>query len=187
MKILKEKLILLLVIAPFFALAQPQLDCSDFFKYRVFPQPWAYNTLSKSAVCLTGTKYEFNVPLTKGTDYRLSFYASPVFNNNIQFRVVDQGTGKTVMDLPGESETAAPWSCVLKDFYDEKSGKTVHPFFDFYPETSTILKIIIDVKGIAASDQQGGNAGYKAPEQKEKGCVTVLILSKPSDRTGFAN
>jgi len=167
-------------------LANAQVDCSDFFKYRKANPPFNYNSLSKSAVCVTGNKYEFIVPLTKGFDYRLQFFASPVFNNQIDFKIIDLNTNEVVMALPGESMDMAKGTCVLKAYFDEKTSKQVHPYFDFYPPNSTTLKIIIDVKPIQVVQNTAAGA-YNAPAPREKGCITVLILDRPSSETGFSN
>ena len=139
---MKSKLILILTVIlllPLFADAQAK--CSDFFKYRIPEAPFEYNDQSSSAVCVTGQTYEFVLPLTKGKDYRLKFYAAAVFNNRIKFKIIDQSNHETVLDLPGESATREEGSCVLADFWDDDTGKSKHPSFDFYPVTSTTLKM----------------------------------------------
>jgi hypothetical protein len=175
MKIFKITIIALVVtLLPLTFFAQ---DCSDFFKFRRPESPWTYSSMSKSALCLTGNKYEFVLPLTKGNDFRLAFYASPIFNNQIQFKIIDQSSGKPIIDLPGEVEGDKPYSCVLKDFFDEKSGKQTHPTFDFFPETTVNLKIVIEVKPV--KHEPG------TPETKERGCITVMVLNKPAAGGGF--
>jgi hypothetical protein len=87
MKTLKFKIILLLLFIPLNIFAQ-SLDCSSRLKMRQPTPPYKFNDLSKSAQCLTGKTYEFVLTLTKGKEYRMSFFASPVFNNDIQWPVV---------------------------------------------------------------------------------------------------
>ncbi len=182
MKLLKLKFILLLILIPAGILAQ-DLDCPSRLKMRRATPPYKFNSLSKSAQCLTGKKYEFVVPLNAGRDYRISFYASPVFNNNINFRIIDMNTGQKVMDLPGEViEYDKKGSCVLKPYTDPASGKSIHPYFDFYPSSSTQLKIIIDIPSIKQSENEGSN--FNAPEERRKGCVTVFIQDKKSAESG---
>ncbi|OQY04780.1 MAG: hypothetical protein B6I20_02405 [Bacteroidetes bacterium 4572_117] len=132
MKILKFQFIVLILFLSTTIFAQ-SLDCPSNLKMRHPSPPFGFNDLSKSAQCLTGKKYEFLLPLTKGKDYRISFFASPVFNNNIQFRIIDVNSGKKVFDLPGESEANNKGECVLKAYFDNKLNKLVHPYFDFFP------------------------------------------------------
>ncbi len=181
MKILKFKIILLLFVMPVTILAQ-SLDCPSRLKMRRATPPFGFNDLSKSAQCLTGKKYEFVLPLTKGKDYRLSFYASPVFNNEIQFRIVDLNSGDKVMDLPGETEASNKGECVLRPYFDDKKNKLVHPFFDFYPSSSTQLKIVIEV---ASTEQEKSESNFNAPEIRKKGCITVYVQDRKAEDQGF--
>lgn len=183
MKILK--FILLFILIPAGILAQ-DLDCPSRLKMRKATPPFKFNSLSKSAQCVTGRKYEFVVPLNAGRDYRISFYASPVFNNNINFRIIDLNTGQKVMDLPGESSNYdQKGTCVLRPYIDPSSGKSVHPYFDFYPASSTQLKIIIDIPSIKQENSENGS-NFNAPEERKRGCVTVFIQDKKSaDNGGF--
>lgn len=181
MKTLKFKIILLLLFIPVTIFAQ-SLDCPSRLKLRQPTPPYKFNDLSKSAQCLTGKKYEFVLTLTKGKEYRISFFASPVFNNDIKFRIIDVNTGEKVLDLPGETEASAKGECVLKSYFDDKQNKLVHPYFPFFVETSTKLKIIIDV---AAAEQEGSESNFNAPESRKKGCVTVYIQDRKYDSGGF--
>jgi len=179
----KLKLIAILIIAPI-ALAAQSLDCPSTLQLRRATPPYAYNDLSKSAQCYTGKKYEFVVPLMKGKEYRFSFYASPIFNNAITFRIIDMNSGQKVLDLPGETASSAKGECVLRDYFDDATNKMVHPYFDFYPNGSTNLKIIIDI----AADNAGkpSTEGVsQTPEEKKKGCVTIFIQDKKSEEGGF--
>jgi hypothetical protein len=183
MKTLKFKIILLLLFIPLNIFAQ-SLDCSSRLKMRQPTPPYKFNDLSKSAQCLTGKTYEFVLTLTKGKEYRMSFFASPVFNNDIQFRIIDLNTNQKVLDLPGETEASSKGECVLKSYFDDKQNKLVHPFFTFYPESSTQFKIIIKVASSEnANDAESSN--FNAPETRKKGCVTVYIQDRKAEDTGF--
>lgn len=175
-------LTLLLIFLPFFANAQ-SLDCPSKLGYFKPSKNYNFNNLSKSAQCYTGKKYEFMVPLMKGKDYRFTFFASPIFNNKINFRIIDTGSGEKVLDLPGEVTDATKGSCVLREYYDKGLNKMVHPFFDFQPNSSTTLKIIIDIE--SKEQKPGAEGGYDAPEEREKGCITVFIQDRASDNIGF--
>ena len=181
MKILKFKIILLLLFIPVTFFAQ-SLDCPSRLKMRRPTSPFVFNDLSKSAQCLTGKKYEFILPLTKGKDYRISFYASPIFNNEIQFRIIDVNSGEKVLDLPGQTEASNKGDCVLRAYYDNKQAKLIHPYFDFYPASSTQLKIIIEV---ASTEQGSSNANFNAPETRNKGCITVFVQDRKAEDVGF--
>jgi hypothetical protein len=177
MKIFKLSIFLTFIILP--VLSKAQAGCSsnlDFQKQRI-TEPWSYNDLSKSATCLTGNSYEFIVPLSKGRDYRLMFYAAPVFNNKMTFKIIDQSSHQTILDLPGESSTNNEGTCVLHDIFNVDNGKMFHPYFDFFPESSTNLKIIIDIKPLPV-ETDVNNPNYKMPEKKERGCITVIVMDK---------
>jgi len=181
---MKSKLILILTIIlllPLFADAQAK--CSDFFKYRRPETPFEYNDQSSSAVCVTGQTYEFVLPLTKGKDYRIKFYAAAVFNNRIKFKIIDESSHETVLDLPGESSSREEGTCVLADFYDDDSGKSSHPYFDFYPATSTTLKIIMEV--LPVPQEESDDPNIKKQIKLNRGCVTVVVLDKPADNSSF--
>ena len=177
----KLKLIAILIIMPMALIAQ-SLDCPSTLQLRRATPPYVINDLSKSAQCYTGKKYEFVIPLTKGKDYRLSFYASPIFNNQIKFTIIDMNSGQKVLDLPGESPASAKGECVLREYFDEALNKMVHPFFDFYPSSSTTLKVTID---IAAEEGSETVTATQAPDSKKKGCITVFIQDKKSEDVGF--
>ncbi len=181
---MKSKLILILTIIlllPLFADAQAK--CSDFFKYRRPEAPFEYNDQSSSAVCVTGQTYEFVLPLTTGKDYRLKFYAAAVFNNQVKFKIIDESSHETVLELPGESSSRYEGTCVLADFFDEDSGKSAHPYFDFYPATSTTIKIIMEV--LPAPQTASDNPNIKKQVKHNRGCVTVVVLDKPAEKSSF--
>ncbi len=179
---MKSKLLFILALGLLPLFSNAQAKCSDFFQYRTPEAPYQYNDQSSSAVCVTGQTYEFILPLTKGKDYRLKFYAAAVFNNRINFKIIDQSTHQTVLELPGESPTREEGTCVLADYFDEDSGKPHHPYFDFYPVTSTTLKIILEVLPVP---QPESDPNVMKQVKVERGCVTVVILDKPSDNSSF--
>lgn len=179
----KLKLLLLLAFVPV-ALSAQSLDCPSTLKMRRAASPYTFNNLSKSAQCYTGNKYEFMLPLLQGKDYRLTFFASPVFNNNINFRIIDMNSGQKVLDLPGEVVEPAKGNCVLREYLDTETNKMVHPYFDFYPSSSTTLKIIIDVLPVKG-EKKTENTGFQSPEDKSKGCITVFIQDKKAEDIGF--
>lgn len=181
---MKTKLIYIIALFLVFPLfSDAQSKCSDFFKYRRPEAPYEYNDQSSSAVCVTGQTYEFVLPLTKGKDFRLKFYAAAVFNNKINFKIIDESTHETVLDLPGESPARAEGTCVLADYYNEDNGKTSHPYFDFYPATSTTLKIIMEV--LPVKQEESSDPNIKRQKKINRGCVTVVVLDKPSENSSF--
>ncbi len=175
-------LILVVLLSPLYLGAQ-SLDCSSKLKLLHPSKSFTFNNLSKSAACVTGKKYEFILPLMKGKDYRISFFASSIFNNKINFRIIDTSSGSKVLDLPGDVEDAQKGTCVLKEYLDKVENKMIHPYFDFHPTSSTTLKIIID---IAEKEQpQTTSEGYSAPKEFEKGCITVFVQDKKAEELGF--
>ncbi len=184
MKALKIKIIILtLFVSSVFTAEAQFLDCPSKLKYMRPKAPYKYSSLSKSAPCLTGKTYEFMLPLTKGKDFRISFYASPIFNNKIKFKIIDKNTGEKVMDLPGETEMSSKGECVLKGYFDDDIGRIVHPYFDFYPSSTVTLRIVIEVESIEQSSSS--NSNLKVPEVRNKGCVTVYIQEKKGEKKGF--
>jgi len=179
----KLKLLTLLIFIPVAMNAQ-SLDCPSKLKLMHPTTPYNFNNLSKSAQCYTGKKYEFMLPLMKGKDYRLTFFASAIFNNEINFRIIDMNSGEKVLDLPGEVEGAEKGTSVLREYFDTELNKMVHPYFDFHPSSSTTLKIIIEIASTAKKSTTT-ESSFKAPEEREKGCVTVFIQDKKAEDIGF--
>ena len=182
-------------------------NCQSQLSMRKAVHPYRFNTSSKSATCLSGRKYEFVLPLTKGLDYRIQFFASPVFDMNIDFKIVDMNTNEVVVDLPGKvgpMDTPEKGKTVLQAYHDEKLGKSVNPYFDFFPAQSTSLKIMIDIKEKLPEQpleyeyeyDEWGNVINQKPKESTpdpdakpleilKGCVTVYVIDKPSDVSEF--
>ncbi len=177
LKILKITTIILLI--PLWVSAQT-LNCPSTLKMRRATAPYKFNSLSKSAQCLTGKNYDFILTLYQGRDYRLSFFASAVFNNNIIFKLVNLKTNETILDLPGE----------IKDEYGDsnkktalvgktdRNGRVIHPHFDIIPEYTTQFKVMINV----ASTGKKTSTGY---EDRKRGCITVFIQDKKAEAIGF--
>ncbi len=180
----KLKLLALIIFIPVAMNAQ-SLDCPSKLKLMNAKAPYSFNNLSKSAQCFTGKKYEFMLPLMQGKDYRIAFYASPIFNNDINFRIIDMNSGTKVLELPGESDEAAKGKCVLREYFDEDLNKMVHPYFDFHPSSSTTLKIIIDIASTGKTAESTDEGAFNAPEDRQKGCVTVFIQDKTAEEIGF--
>jgi len=169
---------LVFALSPFFAGAQ---NCASQLElHKKIEKPFTLNDMSKSATCVSGNTYEFKLPLTKGKDYRIQFYAAAVFNNKINFTVIDESTHETVLSLPGETFDRKIGSCVLAPWWDEETMKEFHPYFDFYPPTSTTLKIILE---IPEAPQDTTDDGSVAPKKFNRGCVTVMVYDKPGVAT----
>lgn len=151
-----------------------QMDCSIFLSNLKPESPFSMNSLSKGAACVSGHTYELVIPIQKGYQYRIVFYSSPVFNDDVDFQIIDLNTNKVIVKAPGKlpegSFPAKNGETALQNFFDEKTSKEVHPYFDVLPSTSTNLKIIINVK--------------EKPDLI-KGCVTVVVLDRPFEVGNF--
>jgi len=173
MKISKLLFVLFILVVPVLGGAQT-LDCSKDLKYYRPEPPYTFDSQSKSAVCSTGNVYEVVISLYEGHEYRLSFSASAAFNYNMKFKIIDMGTSNTVLDLPGKSESGEKGTQVLKSYYDPDEQKTIQPHFDFYPNSTLNLKIIIDIAEIKSTAAPGTFDNT----EHVKGCVTLFILDK---------
>lgn len=164
-----NKLILIVAIStlPLWGFGQ---NCSSFISYNTPQYPYKYNGQSKSATCQTGRTYKFIVTLLKGNEYKLSFYASSVFDNKINFKIIDESTGDVVLERPGQSEDISKKGSVLVAPMDMETAEMGdYPSFDFHPLNSMKLQIEIDV--LTAQTEQG-------VEETRRGCVGVLIQEK---------
>lgn len=164
-KMLKATLFMLFISLLAIASSHAQ-DCTDYLIYRNPLPPFKLNSQTKSASCQAGRTYKLVLTLSKDKYYRISFYASAVFDNKIQFKIIDKSNGKTVVDLPGESDNNTKGTAVLRPYM--KDDKMVHPYFNFIPENETVLEIIIDVKKTEDTD----------PDEISRGCVGVFVLDK---------
>jgi membrane-anchored protein YejM (alkaline phosphatase superfamily) len=129
---------------------------------------------SKSATCETGKIYKLVLTLTQGKEYRLSFFASAIFDNKITFKIIDKSSNAVQVDLPGESANNEKGTAVLRPYL--QNGKMEHPYFSFLPENTTNLEIIIEVKAIE-----------KTGADPERGCVGVFLQNKTVENIGFSN
>jgi len=160
------------------------MDCISMLRYRKAQFPYEFSNLSKSATCSSGKTYEFIVPLKAGSEYRFSFFASSVFNHQINFRIIDLSSNELVLDLPGEFEAMENNTCALREYFHSKLNKLVHPHYDFYPATSTNLKIIIEIPSVDGENPID-NSIYQRNMDKISGCVTVFVQDKKVDNLGF--
>ncbi|NJO92706.1 MAG: hypothetical protein HC831_29865 [Chloroflexia bacterium] len=80
------------------------IDCATTLSYRKAIPPYEISNLSQSIQCSTNKTYEQNIILKPGNEYRISFYASTVFNNRMNFKIIDTKSGKVLYDLPGETK-----------------------------------------------------------------------------------
>lgn len=180
---LKNIFTLLLMIAFQGTLGAQQMDCASVLKYRTSKAPYILDEQSKSAVCYSGQKYEYSVVLKSDLEYRFSFYASSIFNNNIRFKIINEQTGQIVLDLPGEA-AGNNTSAILQDYFDEKLKKFVHPYFDILPDSNSKFKILIEVGEV--KELVGINSSVIiADSDQKKGCVTIFMQSKSADNYGF--
>ena len=160
------------------------MACQTVLKYRQASYPYQYSNLSKTAVCTSGKTYEFIVPLESGNEYRLSFFASSVFNHQINFRIIDLSTNEQVLDLPVESENMESCTCALREYFHNKLNKLVHPYYDFIPKNSTNIKIIIEIPSVDGKKSLI-NSIYQGNIDKIRGCVTVFVQDKKAEDFGF--
>jgi hypothetical protein len=162
---------LLITLLPLVGFSQP--NCASFIKYQVAQYPFRYNSQSKSAACASGKTYKFLITLQADYDYKISFYASSIFDNKMKFKIIDEGTGKTVLDLPGEAtpNDKQGLSVLVAPVLAEKEAD--YPFFEFHPVTTTRLQIQIDVEKVAEG------------QDDKRGCIGVLIMDKKGEGSGF--
>ncbi len=165
-KTIRNFIAIVLFISPIFTMGQ---SCESFFRYYVPVRPFKYDSQSKSAACETGGTYKFIISLQKGKEYRISFHASPSFNNKMNFKIIDENTGDIAIDLPGDDIEGG--ESVLKGKFN---GNTeVYPHFDFIPENSTKLKIVIEIPSVAEG------------KDRKVGCVGMYMQNKIIAAGGF--
>jgi hypothetical protein len=173
------------------ALHAQSMDCPSTLALRKASPPYAYNELSKSLQCTTGKKYEYELSLKPGKEYRISFYASSNLGNRMQFQIIDTKTAKKLMDLPGTTAENKKGECALVEYFDYATEKLVHPYFDFVPTETLNLKINIDLPEytyklkISDGDPNLGTEDkYEEITEVRKGCVTVFIQDIISEELG---
>lgn len=178
------RILLMLIVVSISVNATGQLmDCASTLKYRYASPPYTFNEQSKSATCYSGEKYEYNISLSHDTEYRFSFFASPIFNNNIRFKIINTTTGELLLNLPGEA-AGNNTSAILQDYFDEKQNKFIHPFFDLAPETDCNYKVIVEV-GELRENKAMKSSVILADSDQKKGCVTIFMQSKSAENYGF--
>ena len=161
------------------------MDCASSIKYRYANSPYVFDIQSKSAICYSGQKYEYEISLLEGNEYRFSFYASTIFNNNLHFKIVNQATGQVILNLPGEA-TGNNTSAILNDYFDPVQKKFIHPYFDYNPDKNLILMVIVEVGEQIEKQNLSSSVTIIDPNQK-RGCVTVFLQSKKAEEYGFQN
>ncbi|PIE86268.1 MAG: hypothetical protein CSA05_01390 [Bacteroidia bacterium] len=145
-------------------------NCSNFIGYTNSVYPWKYNSQSKSATCQTGRTYKFIVTFNKGREYKISFYASSIFDNRMNFKITDESSGEVFVDKPGETELDSKKGSVLMAPMDMDTGEQLdYPSFSFIPLNTLRLQIEIDIEKFL--DDEGA-------EDKRRGCIGVLIYEK---------
>jgi hypothetical protein len=178
-----KKLFFVLGLLGLATFAQTQaIDCEAILKYRKATAPWQFSNLSKGLQCSTNNKYEHSLLLKPGMEYRISFYASTIFNNRMHFKIMDVKSGKALMDLPGETAENKQGECVLKEYWDYRMEKSVYPYFEFTPNEPQELKIIIEIpeykEKIKIRDKDenlGVEEEWREYIEKRKGCVSIFI------------
>jgi hypothetical protein len=177
--------LLVLTLASLFNIVMnaQDMDCASTIKYRYADNPYEFNEQSKSAICYTGQVYEYEIKLIEGIDYRFSFFASSIFNNNIRFKILNRSTGELLLDLPGEA-AGNNTSAILEDYFDPIQKKFIHPYFEILPEENVNYKVIVEV-GDLSKDTGLNNNSILLDSNQKKGCVTIFIQSKNSDSFGF--
>jgi len=135
--------------------------------------------LSKSAICFAGNTYEYDLKLEKDRDYRISFFASSVFNNQVNFRMINTLNSKELINLPGTSSDIYQRP-ILEEYSDNSPKKRTHPYCTVKTKTNAEVKIII---GISPLDElmSNGYSDFQAYSNPTKGCVTIFVQSKPSE------
>lgn len=152
-----------------------QSNCANYIRYHAPTAPYKYSSLSKSATCITGKNYNFVIPLSAGKNYRVSFYASTIFDNKIEFILNDSTSNEQIIFLPGDKKkfddlssyfnNVNDYSEVLVKAVDEFGQSEGYPYFEIEPTTAIRLSITINVL----------DADKGAPK---KGCVGVFIQDK---------
>jgi hypothetical protein len=160
-----------------------EMDCASTVKFRYASTPYQYNEQSKSAICYTGQLYEYQVQLLENVEYRFSFFASSIFNNNIRFKMINLTTGELVLDLPGEA-AGNNTSAILEDYFDPNQKKFIHPYYDILPEENCSYKVMVEV-GEQTKNSALNNSSILIDANQKKGCVTIFIQSKKSETFGF--
>lgn len=166
-----------------FRIAAQDMDCASKIKYRYANKTFKIDDQSKSAICYSGQKYEYNVFVSAQNEYRFSFFASAVFNNNIRFKIINTSTGELLLNLPGEA-AGNNTSAILEDYFDPQQKKFIHPFYEIIPDKDCNYQVIVEVGEIKENNILTNSKILVESDQK-KGCVTVFMQSKSAENFGF--
>jgi hypothetical protein len=116
-------------------------------------------------------------------EYRFSFFASAIFNNNIRFKIINKTTGELMLDLPGEAAGNST-SAILEDYFDEKQNKFVHPYYDLSTDQECNYLVVVEV-GELNENNSLTNSNILVDNDQKKGCVTIFMQSKSTENFGF--
>jgi len=156
-----------------------QNNCANYVRYQSPTTPYKYSSLSKSASCTTGKNYKLVLPLNAGKSYRISFYASTVFNNRIEFKVTDKSTGQDIMYLPGDKtqmdnpaayyNNCNSYSDALVSELDPATYRSLpYPYIEIEPAASTNIEVEINL----LDPKKGGIL---------RGCVGIFVQDRMVD------
>ena len=162
-----KKLILLnIVILAFLNLSAQTINCLEQTATFKVHSDYEISEYTKGSRVVTGHDYEHRITLMAGEEYRLSFMASPVLNNRVEFEVTDVNIYEALLELDYVEGDNSNSPFVAK--YNSQTGNYEYPYYTF--KVATISNIKIKIKVLEA-------------EQKDriKGCVTVIILKKKQD------
>jgi hypothetical protein len=164
------------------------MDCPSLVKSRTATYPYTVSELAKSIQCSTGNNYRCKITLSPEKEYRISFYASSIFDNHMSFQIVDSVSKEILLDRPGETKENKKGESVLRPYMDFASGKTDYPHFDFKPCEIQHLWINIKIPVYKYQIVTGKADGVFLMEDRvetitedRKGCVTIFIQEKLSD------
>ena len=169
-KIKIQLLVLVALLVSNFTFAQ---NCDVFMNKLRASAPWEISSYSITRSCTTGNNYAHDIVFMEGIDYRLMFYASSNFNNDLHFIIENADTREELINVPGvdDADTHIFGKCALHpvvkhiDDYNE-----FHPYFDFKIKGSTKIRIIVKVNEF----KEYGHVVEKS------GCIKILVLQKKS-------
>lgn len=187
---MNKKLLLSLAISLIFvvSLSSQTLDCGSLLAIRKSTDSYKFDPSTMSLQCITGKSYDIPLILSPGKEYRISFFAGSVFDNIMNFRIVDTETGETLLDIPGENESMKKGTCALRPYYDYASGNLIYPYFEFFPEKKMNLKVIIDIpeyryrlKINEADPELGIEERFEEITERRRGCISLFIQQRDTD------
>lgn len=174
-----KKLIFILIVVIYTTNVFSQnTDCSNIFNYRKTDKGYTLNHQSKSALCKSNASYEFTIVLEKNIRYKLSFFASSVFNNDMRFTLKDSLTKKVLLDLPGKTETSNKGETVLSAYFDKYSNKMIHPSFEFFSTERSVINVYIKIPEFKTKETKyslEGEIMYIYTTLDVSGCVSMFL------------